>query len=373
MEVNGFTVLKTIFFKIVFILLIGFVGLFITSCGKKSDTNYNIEGKLDNLSVNNIYILKEVTNDSLVLDTIKVEKKGEFTFKGTVHEPTMLSLFIGEGTVPVRMLVEPGYNVKVKGDALQSDLIEVKGGTVNDDINEFKVKNASLLQSKHRILSKNENLDPAELKNINLQLARNIREYVEKNPTKIAGVILMNEYSINNTSAEQLGEDVELLKGAAANFYLTTQLKAYYDKIKVSAIGAVAPNIELKNIKGKTVKLQDFKGKPVLLIFDLKNSPTDTDYFDKLKSSRKKLKGKVEFVSIVIDENDKKPDPKTVEIANSLDWTVLLDGKKWNSKEVKKYNVTSAPYMILVSSEGLIEDRGVSLDSLIVDFDKQEK
>lgn len=363
--------MKTDFFKILFVSFIGLTALLATSCDKQSDTNYSIEGKIDNLSVDNIYILEAVTNDSIVLDTIKINKKGEFSFKGKVVAPTILSLYIGEGTMPVHLLAEPGYNVKVKGDALESDIIEVRGGQINDDINDFKVKNASLLQSKHRILGKNNNLDPAELKNIDLQLARNVREYVEENPTKIASVVLMNEYSINNTSAEQLGKDIELLKGAAANFYLTTSLKAYYDKIKVSAVGAVAPAIELKNAKGKAVKLQDLKGKPVLLIFDLKDSPTNTEYFDKLKDTQKKLKDKVQFVSIVIDENDKKPDPKTIETANSLDWTVLLDGKKWNSKEVKKYNVTSAPYMILISGEGLIEERAVSLDSLLVRYEKE--
>lgn len=363
--------MKTKIFNIIFISFIGLAGLLVTSCDEQSGANYSIEGKIDNLSVDNIYILEAITNDSLVLDTIKANKKGEFTYKGKIVAPTILSLYIGEGTMPVQILVEPDYNVKVKGDALESDIIEVSGGQINDDINDFKVKNASLLQSKHRILGKNNNLDPAELKNINLQLARNVREYVEENPAKIASVVLMNEYSINNTSAEQLGKDIELLKGAAANFYLTTNLKAYYDKIKVSAVGAVAPAIELKNVNGKLVKLQDFKGKPVLLIFDLKDSPTNTEYFDKLKDTQKKLKDKVKFVSIVIDENDKKTDPKTIEIANSLDWTVLLDGKKWNSKEVKKYNVTSAPYMILISENGLIDERAVSLDSLLIRYDKE--
>lgn len=362
--------MKTIL-NIILVVIIGFVGF--VSCDEKSDTNYSIEGKLDNLSIKSLPLIQEITNDSLVLDTITVNEKGEFKYKGKIEEATMMSLFIGEGTMPVNILIEPGYDVKIKGDALLSDLVEVKGGIVNDDINNFRVKNVGLLQSRHRILSKNENLDPAELKNINLQLARNVREYVAQNPTKIASVILMNEYSINNTSAELLGKDIELLQGAAANFYLTTNLKDYYDKIKVSSVGAVAPNIELKNVKGKTVKLTDFKGKPVLLVFDLKGSPADTLYFDKLKKGQKALKDSVEFISIVIDENEIKPAPETVKIAKSLGWTVLLDGKKWNSKEVRKYNVTSAPYMILVSKDGLIEERDVVLDSLVVRFGKKVK
>jgi len=364
--------LKTAF-NILFVVIVGLTGLWMVSCDDKSDTNYTIEGKLDNLSINKLALVQEITNDSLVLDTILVGEKGEFKYKGKIDEATVMSLFIGEGTMPVNMLVEPGYSVKIKGNALQSDLIEVKGGTVNDDVNDFRLKNSGLLQSRHRILSKNENLDPAELKNINLQLARNVREYVELNPTKIASVLLMNEYSINNISAELLGKDIELLQGNAENFYLTTNLKAYYDKIKGSSVGAVAPEIELKDIKGKYVKLTESRGKRVLLVFDLKDSPTNTVYFDKLKESQKALKDSVRFISIVIDENEKKPDPKTIEIAKSLNWTVLLDGKKWNSKEVRKFNVTSAPYMILVSKDGTIEERDVVLDSLVAQFGKKQK
>lgn len=364
--------MKTVY-NILCVMIIGFAGLWIVSCDDKSDTNYTIDGKIENLSIKRLALVQEITNDSLVLDTILVNDRGEFKYRGKIEEATVMSLFIGEGTTPVNMLMEPGYNVKIKGNALQSDLIEVKGGTINDDVNDFRLKNSGLLQSRHRILSKNGNLDPAELKNINLQLARNVREYVIQNPTKIASVLLMNEYSINNISAELLEKDIEELQGSAANFYLTTNLKAYYDKIKGSSVGAVAPEIELKNVKGKTVKLTDSRGKRVLLVFDLKDSPTNTVYFDKLKESQKALKDSVKFISIVIDEDDKNPDPKTVEIANSLNWTVLLDGKKWNSKEVKKYNVKSAPYMILVSKDGMIEERDVELDSLVVQFSQKGK
>jgi len=341
-------------------------------CDKKSDTNFSVEGKLENLSVPDIYATREISRDTVLVDTIKVAKNGEFSYKGKIEGSSLISLFCGGETEPVTVFLEPGYNVKIKGDILQPDLIEIKGGVVNDDINDFKIKNAALYQSRFRILSKNENLDPAELKNINLQLARSVREYVERNPTKIASVILMNQYSVHNLSADLLGKDIELLKGPAADFYPSTPLKSYYDRIKVSAIGAVAPMIKLKSTKGKMVSLQDFRGKPVLLIFDLKDAPANTGYFESLKAAQKKLKGKVDFISIVIDENEKSPSAKTVEVANSLDWTVLLDGKKWNSKEVKKYNVTSAPYMILISPEGIIQERDVSLDSLVAKYNNEE-
>lgn len=362
--------MKTAISNIFSVIVVSLLALTITSCEKNDDTNFSVEGKLDNLSTSQIIVVKQITIDSLAVDTIGVEKNGEFSFKGKVDAPMMVSLFCGED--PISFVLEPNYNVKIKGDILQPDLIETRGGNVNDDIYNFKLKNNSTLQSRYRILSKNDKLDLAELKNINLQLARSVREYVEQNPTKIASVVLMNEYSINNISVELLGQDINQLRGAALDFYLTTNLKAYYDRVKISSVGAIAPPIMLKSTKGKMVNLSDFKGKSVLLIFDLKDAPSDENYFSSLKEAQKKLKNKVDFISIVIDEDEKTPDPKTVKIANALDWTVLLDGKKWNSKEVKKYDIRTAPYMLLISPEGIIEERDVSLDSLVIRFDKEK-
>lgn len=349
------------------LVIIGLIMLSVTSCTNTSDTNFVVEGKLENLSVSEVYAIKEISKDSMSVDTIVVEKGGKFQYKGKIESQALVSLFVGEGLKPIRFFLEPDYKVHIKGNALESDLVEVRGGRVNDDLAEFKKKNTNILESRYRILAKKENLDVSELKNINYQLARCVREYVESNPTKISAVVLMNEFSINNISIDLLGNDISLLKGEAANFYLTTSLKEYYDRVKISMVGSVAPDITLQSTRGKSVNLKDFRGKPVLLIFDLKDAPSNDAYFTLMKETQKTLKDKVQFIAIVIDEDSKSPDPKTIDIANALDssWIVLLDGRKWNSQAVKKYNVTEAPYMILISENGVIENRDVSFEALL--------
>lgn len=338
------------------------------SCGKQSNVNFNVEGKLQDLSLTTLYAVREISRDSLVIDTILVKKPGEFMYEGEISTPTLVSLFYSDSLPPLQFFLEKGYNVQIKGDAIHPTSIEIKGGSINDDLNDFRKKNANLLLAKERAFSKKDHFDPAELKNINFQLARSVRDYVEKNPEKIASVLLMNEYSIDNIAPDLLSHDIALLKGDAAEFYQTTLLKEYYDKVKGSSVGAPAPNITLNNTRGKSVSLNDFRGKNVLLIFDLKESPANESYFTRLKETQKKLKNKIDFISIVVDENVDSPDPEVIKIANSLDWTVLLDCQKWNSKEVKKYNVTTAPYMILISPDGTIVERDVSLDSLLISY-----
>lgn len=360
-----------------FLFIIGSFILLFASCGKKSNTNFEVRGKLENLTVSSLYAVREVSGDSVAIDTIQVNKRGEFTYKGLVNEPTLVNLFCGDEKAQITFFLEPGYDLQLKADVSDFGLAELKGGRVNDDLMSFKKENQNLLQTRCRILSKHQNLDPAELKNVNFQLARCVREYVEKNPTKIASVVLMNDYSINNISPELLGNDIDLLKGEAADFYLATSLKNYYDRVRISAEGSVAPDFTLLSSKGKEVSLKDFRGKDVLLIFDVRDAPQNIKYFDGLKTTQKILKDKVAFLSIVIDVESKSPDSQTLKTANSLDWTVLLDGKKWSSKAVKKYNVTSAPYMILISADGVILERDMDMKSLLQRYesksDKEEK
>lgn len=352
-----------------FLVIISTFVLLFTACDKKSNTNFKVQGKLENLTASKLYAVREISGDSVAIDTIEVSKRGEFSYKGTVTEPTLVNLYCGDDKAQITFFLEPGYDLNIKADASDFGLAELKGGRVNDDIMTFKTENQNLLQTRCRILSKHQNIDPAELKNVNFQLARCVREYVEKNPTKIASVVLMNEYSINNISPELLGNDINLLNGEAADFYLTTSLKNYYDRVRISAVGAVAPDFTLLSSKGKEVSLKDFRGKDVLLIFDVKEGPLNIKYFEELKATQIKIKNKVAFLAIVIDVEGKSPDAQTLQIANSLDWTVLLDGRKWSSKAVKKYNVTSAPYMILVSAEGLILERDVNINSLLTRYE----
>lgn len=347
--------------------------LLFCSCSKQDDSNFKVEGKIDNLSTSSILAVREVRGDSVIIDTITVSPNGEFLYKGIVDSPTLVNLFCGEDKSQIMLFLEPGYHVNLKADATQYGLAKLKGGAVNEDLMSFVTENNSVLQARSRLLNKHDNIDPAELKNINFQLARSVRDYVDKYPNKIASVILMNEYSVNNISPELLGEDIEQLQGSASDFYLTTSLRNFYDKVRASAVGAVAPDFTLTSSKGKKVSLADFRGKDLLLLFDLKDAPLNTKYFDLLRETQSKLKDDLNFVAVVIDVDEKNPDADISEFANTLDWTVLFDGLKWNSKAVKKYNVNSAPYKILISKDGIILDRDVDLLSLEQRYEKKEK
>lgn len=341
----------------------------VSSCKSADNSNFTVEGQLEGLENNEVFVVKNYALDSVSVDTIRDIKDGVFRFSGNVENPTLVTLFYTEKYPPLRFIIDKDYSVQIKGNVSDPLNIEIKGGVVNDDLTAFKKNNRNLLISRFRVFEKNNPVDPSHLKNIDYQLSRAVRDYVSENPSKLASVILMDQYAKGSLAPELLNEDINKLEGAAADYYLTTTLKNYNDFITASMVGADAPQIELESTKGKLVKLSDFKGKSVLLIFDIKGAPLNKIYFSKLKDAQKELKDKVEFLAIVVDEDIKNPDKQTLSVANSLDWTVLLDSKKWNSKEVIKYNIKTLPYMILVSPEGKIIERDISIDSLLVNSD----
>jgi len=362
--------------------------IFMVSCDKKT-TSYEISGKLDNVT-GNYFLMSHEFGDSIKIDTIPINTKGEFSFLSEVDTLTEMSLYFNQNTKSTYILVNKGWNVELKGDVLYPDLINVKGGDVNDDITAFKNQNKDLLKNRADILmsadGKNPNRDTlevkdyvVELKNINFELSNIAANYVKTNPDKIASVMLINTFFKDETSIPRLDENLALLKGKAADFQLTQDLKQFRDNVKRSAVGSVAPNFTLNDLKDKKVQLIDFRGKYVLLTFasttceicKLEKKDAISVYND-----LKKQKKNIEFITIVKDIEDT---PISKNITDSVKWTIIPVKGGWSAKAFETYYIREMPYNILIAPTGTILERDFPIFSLpkkmdeLVDSGKKEK
>lgn len=336
-----------------------FVLLVLFSCNRKAST-FEITGKLDNVSGNYFFISHEV-GDSLIVDTIPVSSKGEFSFSGVVDTLTEMSLYFNQNTKVTYLLVNKGWRVEMKGDVLYPDLINIKGGDVNDDLTAFKNKNKDLLKSRADIAaSVNDSLAVkdyvVELKNINFELSNIAANYVKDNPDKIASVMLINSFFKDESSIPRLDENLALLKGKAADFPLTANLKRFRDKVKMSAVGAVAPAFSIEDTKGKKINLSDYRGEYVSLSFVsttckvcMAEKKDAIDVYNELKSK----KYNIEFITVVKDREDVPVDS----IANALKWPVLPVSGGWSALLFDTYYIREIPYNLLISPTGIILDR----------------
>jgi thiol-disulfide isomerase/thioredoxin len=343
------------------------------SCGKKS-TSYEISGKLEHIT-GSYFLMSHESGDTIIIDTIPVNSKGEFSFKGIIDTLTEMSLYFNQRIKNTYILVDKGWNVELEGDVLYPDLINVKGGDVNDDLTAFKNQNKNLLKNRTDILMSEERKSPekdtlgikdyvVELKNINFELSNIAANYVKTHPDKIASVILINVFFRDETSIPRLDESLSLLKGKAADFRLTEDLKQFRDKVKQSSVGAMAPNFSLKDLKGKDVRLIDYRGKYVLLAFV--STTCEVCKFEKkdaidIYNNLKKQKKNIEFITIIKDIEDV---PISKNITDSVKWAIIPAIGGWSAKVFDSYYVPEVPYNILISPTGIIIDRDFPVFSL---------
>jgi thiol-disulfide isomerase/thioredoxin len=341
---------------------------------------YEISGKLENVT-GNYFLMSHESGDSVLIDTIPISAKGEFSFKGAVDTLTEVSLYFNQNTKSTYLLMDKGWNVELEGDALYPDLINIKGGSVNDDITAFKTKNKDLLKTRADILNAAEKKSPdndtlkvkdyvVELKNINFELSNIAANYVKSNPDKIASVMLINTFFKDETSIPRLDENLALLRGKAADFPLTDNLKRFRDKVKLSSVGAVAPNFKLKDLKGKDVQLTDLRGKYVLLSFA--STTCEVCRYEKkdavvVYNELKKQKKNIEFITIVKDIEDV---PISKNITDSVKWTVIPVNGGWSAKTFDTYYIREIPYHVLISPTGVILERDFPIFALSKKMDE---
>lgn len=133
------------------------------------------------------------------------------------------------------------------------------------------------------------------------------------------------------------------------------------------AIGAQAPDIELKNPSGKTIKLSKLKGKMVLIDFWAswcgpcrRENPNVVEAYGKYKSSKFKTGKGFEVFSVSLDRDEK-----------AWKKAIVDDKLSWNNHVIdnggaasKAYGVSSIPSGFLVDGKGKIVASGNSLRGL---------
>lgn len=138
--------------------------------------------------------------------------------------------------------------------------------------------------------------------------------------------------------------------------YLKDTLQKYYSAIKRLRPGSPAPGFTLKNDKGQTVSLSDFKGKVVYIDFwGVGCGPCIYDIEKHVPKLHNKYKDKnVVFINICVDS--KEAEWKQALAKYKLEGINLI-AEGWTSHPVcKAYNVQGIPHYVLVDKAGKISD-----------------
>lgn len=346
------------------------------SC-QRDDNKLVIEGELTSLTTPFVIASYRVS-DTIRIDTIFVDKNGKFSYAQNVDTATFFTFYFNDFSSSTIVFSDKGIKkIKMKGDAILSDLIEIKGGEINESLTNFKIENEALLKHRSLLMTKtnfevdslqnsgnviSEKEQAASLNSLNHELSQKVEEFIISNPDKIASVILINEFFKNNENPETLNRVLEYLDGDALKSPLTLKLKNHNQKLMLSSEGAQMPSFKLKDDKDKIVESSDFLNKYLLISFLSLNGDETTENIKILKDEYKSIdKKNIEFLSIYIDSD-------TLPIINhtkdSIPWRVIVENKSWGSDLIDTYNINYLPFNILIDPKGKIVTRDVPINDI---------
>lgn len=330
-----------------------------------------IRGEISNLE--NPYILiTSIAGDTFVMDTIDVDARGKFHYRGQIDTLTTYSLYFNNFESAAVIFADKGQTLKVKGDALLPDLIAVNGNEINDDLTQFKRDNREILAQRGQLLknlasdsssvnrggaSMTRHDEIAKLQLLNHELVSKAEEFIIAHPDRYASLILINNFFMNSDNPQALERVMGYLRGNVTKTDLAAKLNFYSEKIQRSAEGVHMPYFMLKDREDKNIYSHQFNGKYLLLNFVSGAGVESRETIELLKEAYGQVnRDSVEFISVYIDSDIY---PVTYLENDSISWLVAPEKRSWGSDIVDAYNVQYVPFNILIAPDGKIMARNI--------------
>lgn len=295
------------------------------------------------------------------IDTVTLDEKGNFAFKGQIDEKAIL--FISFGNYKnIYMVVDNTTNnkldVTIDGDQIT---YSAQKGTETNELS--KIANLlSEFNKKYLALNAiygNKNIAVIERNNAKAQMDIIKGEWDEKqtNQLKQTNSLLASIFAIEmlQVQADKATEEQNLAiiaKETTPNRWYDFYKPKAQQRLK-TAVGAKAPNFTLQTPKGDTLSLEDLKGQYVLVDFWASWCRPCRAVNPYLVSVYNQYKDKgIEFLGVSLDKT--KPKWEAAIAQDGLTWKHVSDLRGWQSYAAKLYGVNSIPANILLDKNGVI-------------------
>jgi peroxiredoxin/PBP1b-binding outer membrane lipoprotein LpoB len=350
------------------ILLNLFIALIFTSCSPEKKTEVAdggwdilLKGKVGFPQQGQI-VIQEIKQDGRATgkkDTIMLKSDYTFAKKWHMTEPGFYNLnFYGRQSLNImldRGNAPQGF-VEIKGSP-DHDLIS----TVQQMMNESQSNPEMMMLQKEyeKAVAANDNNKVTELQNKAMQLMDNGRvkmvTYLKQQPASLALFNLLQDPNLIDKDKDfdlfQISTDK--FKKSWPTSHFTKEISSLTEKIKLTAIGQLAPEIALPNPSGQIVKLSSLKGKYVLIDFWAKWCGPCRKENPNVVKAYKRFKDKgFEVYGVSLDRS--KEDWVKAIAEDGLTWTHVSDLKYFNSQAATDYNINAIPFSILLDRTGKI-------------------
>lgn len=325
---------------------------------------------------------------------------GEFKFDGVVMDPVNASLFIDHKNLGFAKYIEQNFpdggpsksadglsfflekgNINIAGkDSMAT--ADVVGSPTNDDNKALKSQ-LKVIIDKAKVIAQEAQKAPAEqqrsaafqntmqgkYKTLQAEQKNVLKNFIGTHPASYISLLALSSVSGPSPDVAEVEPLYNQLSADIKNSEGGKQLKMSIDALKLTSIGAVAPDFSQNDVNGKPVQLSSFKGKYVLVDFWAswcgpcrQENPNVVKLFNKYKGKGFTVLG------VSLD----KPDGKAAWLAaiksDGLTWTQVSDLKGWSNLAAGLYGVRSIPQNFLIDPQGKIvakDLRGDDLDSAL--------
>lgn len=190
-------------------------------------------------------------------------------------------------------------------------------------------------------------------------------DFAQKNKDNLAGFYAIS--SLDDAQYLAFEQDkiafAETIKDKFGNNQAVKEFVAHMAELKPLSIGQKAPEFELLDVKGKTVKLSDFRGNYTLIDFWASwCQPCRLENPNIVKQYKRFNSSGFEILGVSLDS--KLESWKKAIAEDQLTWTHVSDLSMWNSKAAELYKVRQIPSSFLLDPDGIIVAKNLNGETL---------
>jgi peroxiredoxin len=336
--------------------------------------SFTVKGTVGKLNSPSKVYLSYRQNKTVITDSASI-KNGMFELKGQVSNPVKAKLVLdhaGKGLQSLRtpdfveLYLEKGFISLISKDSVYNAV--VVGSVVNDDNrklteklatakNKMKVMMAEYYAAPDEKKKSKEFQDETE-KRYNA-ITKEIQEiesaFIRDNPNSYVSLDIIKNTGGSIPNVEVLDSLFKSLTETIRNSSAGKELSERIDKLKLVAVGAIAPDFTQMTPENQPVKLSDFKGKYVLIDFWASwcgpcraENPNVVKVYNQYKDNGFTVLG----ISL---DNEKGRDAWLKAInKDQLTWTQVSDLKGWYNEVAALYSVKAVPQNFLIDPNGKI-------------------
>ena len=366
------------------------------SCGQKN--GFTISGKMAGWE-NDSLVVQELFGNSLKeIQTLQLDGNGQFEFSDTASSPRFLFIRTSDNQY-ISLLALKGQKISISANKENlTDSYEVSGSEESQLIWELntEMRKASLeldslskMYQSRKLVEAGPQLDSWLQEKFQALKARQktfVTQFIDEHYESPASLLALS-HQLGNEPILNSQLDFEYftkVDAALSDKYPESALVSTLHKFvegaryqqnqgasanQSTAIGSIAPDIEMPDPDGNTLKLSSFRGKYVLLDFWAAwCGPCRRENPNLVKAYANYQNKGFEIFQVSLDRTH--DDWVKAIAADKLDWIHVSDLQYWGSAAAKQYGVQSIPASFLLDPDGKIiakNLRGPALEAKLME------